>query len=72
MRRLVWMAAGAAVTAAGKRWTVRRAGRLADRYAPGAVARRTAGTVGKRLDAARRDGRAAMAETENRLRSKLR
>ena len=72
MRRLVWMAAGAAITAAGKRWTVRRATRIADRYAPAAVARRTVGGVGKRVDAAWREGRAAMTETEDRLRARFR
>ena len=72
MRRLVWMAAGAAISTVGKRWTVRQATQLADRFGPASVARRTVDGVGKAVDAARREGRAAMAETEQRLRARLR
>ncbi len=71
MRRLFWMAVGAVVVTVGKRWTVRTANAVADQYAPVAVGKRMASNVGQRVDAARREGRAAMADTEQRLRAKL-
>ena len=72
MRRLFWMAVGAAAVTIGKRWTVRTANAVADQYTPVAVGKRTATNVGQRVDAARREGKAAMAVTEQRLRAKLR
>lgn len=72
MKRLFWMAVGAAATTAGSRWTKRKATAVVEQYAPAAVGKRVATNVGQRIDAARRDGRAAMADTEARLRARLR
>jgi hypothetical protein len=71
MRRLFWMATGAALGSIGSRWTRRTAARMADQYAPVAVGRRVAGNARHRLQAARHEGRAAMADTEARLRAQV-
>ena len=72
MKRVFWMAVGAAAATAGSRWTKRKASEVVEQYAPAAVGKRVATNVGQRVDAARRDGRAAMADTEARLRARLR
>ena len=71
MKRVIWMAAGAAMVTVGKRWTVRKAAVVADQFTPAAVGKRMAAGVSQRVDAAKREGRAAMADTEQRLREKL-
>ena len=72
MRRMFWMATGAVLTTVGSRWTKRKAAAVAEQFGPGTVGRRVAGNVGQRVDAARREGRAAMQDTEARLRARLR
>lgn len=72
VKRLFWMAMGATAATAGTRWTRRKAAEVAEQYAPVAVGRRVADNVGRRIDAAKRDGRAAMEDTESRLRARLR
>ncbi len=72
MRRIFWMAFGAAVVTLAKRWTVRTAAAVIDQYAPAAMGKRVVINAGQRVDAARREGKAAMVETEQRLRAKLR
>jgi len=71
MKRMIWMAAGAALATVGKRWTVRKAAAVTDQLAPAAVGKRMAAGVSQRVDAAKREGRAAMADTEQRLRDRL-
>lgn len=72
MKRLFWMAAGAVLSTAGKRWAVRKAAAVVDQVAPAAVGKRVLSDAGRRLDAAKREGRAAMVDTEERLRARLR
>lgn len=72
MRRVFWMAAGAVLSSAAKRWTMRKAAAVADQLAPVAVGKRVVTDAGRRLDAAKREGRAAMQDTEERLRARLR
>ncbi|MGD9754076.1 MAG: hypothetical protein AB7W59_24035 [Acidimicrobiia bacterium] len=75
MRRVFWMAVGATAATAGSRWTRRKAAEVAEvaeQYTPVAVGRRVADNMGRRLDAAKREGRAAMEDTEARLRARLR
>ncbi|MEZ5261445.1 MAG: hypothetical protein R2755_06635 [Acidimicrobiales bacterium] len=72
MRRLFWMAVGATAATAGSRWTRRKATEVVEQYTPVAVGRRVADNMGRRLDAAKREGRAAMEDTEARLRARLR
>ncbi|MFN0027417.1 MAG: hypothetical protein ACKV2O_09605 [Acidimicrobiales bacterium] len=72
MRRLLWMAAGAAVATGGSRWTKRKAAALAAKLDPPAVAKRAARRARHRVRGARHEARRARTDTEARLKAKLR
>ena len=72
MRRLFWMAAGATLATGGTRWTKRKASAVAAHLDLPKAGKQAAGRVRHRLSSARREGRAAMADTEARLKSQLR
>jgi hypothetical protein len=64
---MFWMAVGATATVFGQRWTKRKARQVMDQVTPSELGRR----IGDRARAATSEGRAAMAETEARLRAEL-
>jgi hypothetical protein len=64
---MLWMAVGATATIVGSRWTKRKARAVREQVTPGELGRR----LSERARAAAGEGRAAMAETEARLRAEL-
>jgi hypothetical protein len=69
LRRLRWMLIGVGIGAGGSWWARRKARRAAANLAPAVVGRRVVDSAGRRVRAARADGRAAMVGTERRLRT---
>jgi hypothetical protein len=53
LRRLFWMASGAALASYASRWTRRTVARVAEHYKPAAIVRRVTRTTRHRLQAAR-------------------
>jgi hypothetical protein len=69
LHRLRWMLIGMGLGAGGSWWARRKARRAAVNLTPVAVGRRVVDSAGRRVRAARDEGRAAMVGTEQRLRT---